>query len=304
MKKQKLTAQEIDKFFSKERPVFVRNVCDMLVSLSLQDPDFSEGKKGLHILIPKEPGWKRLDAPFDVIKQSSDLKKFLLKEDPPLQLWLGKKPPKGYKLLIENCAYEVVGLPEVEKLEMPPVDPDVVNPSPGREAFEILTFNKVFEAFSEERGVLVTQLEFHRAQIEFHRRSLEAAEGKFSEVDSVYGVLKWLRENVFDEESKRQLIRNALCGEAQPAPGEVVDYTLPRTYSALKEWVSAISSNGKYANLQERFRAYNDGFRHGRTADGSKEVGLHVKDPEAAPKAAHALRSVKKKVEKVEKGEK
>lgn len=291
MKTQKLTSKQIDRFFSKERPVFLRNVSDMLVSLSLA----SVYGEPMHFLISKERGWKRLDAPFDAIKNSSDLKKFLLKDASPIQLWLGTKPPGGYKLLEQNCAFEVVGLPVEEKVEMPPVDPDVVHPVPAREVFEIMTFNKVFEAFSEERETLVTQ-------IEFHQKSLKAAEDRFSETDSIHGVLKWLKENIFDEDPKKLLIRNALCGKDQPSAGGAADYTLPRTYSALKEWVSAISANGRYANLQERFRAYNEGFRHGRVPSGERvePASLHTKRGERASKVARTLRSVKKAEKKVE----
>jgi len=282
MKTQRLTAREVDKFFSKERPVFIRNVFKGQISMMLE----REGRP-LSFLIPRGDDWLRLDFPFEVIKNSVDLKRFLLKPNPPMQLWLGKKAPKGYKLQQATHSFDVVPIPELEEITMPPVDPNVVHPSPGREAFEIMTFNKVVEAFSEEHEALLTQ-------IDFHHRSLEVAEARFNEVDPVYGVLMWLKENVFDEESKKQLIRNALFGKDEPGEGEKADYTLPRTYSALKEWVKVISSNGKYANLQERFKAYKAGARNGYNPKEESEasLGLHAKEAEAAPKAAHTLRSV------------
>jgi hypothetical protein len=258
-------AAELDKFLSVDRDVFIRNVTKRQTSMSLgMATEYSRENWGYRpsILVPVSESWFKLMAPLELIRKSEDLLIFLRKGY--LELWNPEDPsqvPEMYEYLTPNDPARSAVPPKEEPLEPPTIAsedlPEYCVATPALEKFSSLQFGDVLKAVEEENWEVLKQIDFHEKQIEFHTRSLEAAQSQFNEINPVYGVLQWLKDNVFDDGARRGLIRAALEG-SEGDPGRVTPekgpaYGLPSTYKTLLKRVKSLSMDGKFASFQARF---------------------------------------------------
>ena len=233
-----LSPMDLNLFFSKERDVFVRNlhptaqICFIVGAL-----DSSRS-----FLIPKGSRWYRLSVTSSELKESLDFRKLLLRKPPILQLWQEEGCPEEYDILSEGGFGE---LPEKDEQDARiEAEADryrkesaarwAIAGGAGRtEAANLMdiTFDKVFASFSDERDALLKQ-------VDFHKKSLSTVEERLAEVDPVYGVLLWLKNNVFGTEFPKGLVQAALRGEAPTSADD--DFTLPSTYKSMMEYVSRL----------------------------------------------------------------
>lgn len=333
----RMSAVELDKFLSKPREVFLRNpseTCQVSMSFGRAADYLGRWSSRMSVLIPPNSGWLRVVAPFEEIKNSEDFLSFATRGI--LEIWNPEDPnvwPSDYQHLTSLGKNRVT---EVAKAEMspPPIEADplpeekdeeelseegtpVSEPSEEqlREAvvqeacrarledaagkpLSWLQFNDVLCAVEEENAAVQQQIEFHKRQIDFHSNSLLAVKRQFDEINPVYGVLLWLKENIFGDEPQKQLVRAAL-GEGPETGDENLDAKrrltrFPSTYRTLLRRVRALSVDGKYANFRERAAAYNANSQS-TPARGSI---LSDAEREAAQRIDEALRKGPKKTKK------
>jgi len=240
-----LSRSALEAFFFKERPVFIRNISQMQVSLEIP----RKHSISRRLVVAVGDSWKKLSFPFEDIKRSADLKNMLVTRIPPaLELWLGEgEPPEwedfydwrleGDEVSTAEADHAAEAMARVQKMsedfERSAARIASEN-SEGREEaarFMDFTFNKVFDSFSDDRDILL-------GQIEFHKNSLAIVEERLAEVDPVYGVLLWLKDNVFEPEVSKELVRAALRGENPAENGD--DFTLPLTYKSMMDHVNRL----------------------------------------------------------------
>jgi hypothetical protein len=340
-----MSAMALDKFLSKPREIFVRNAFDdRQISMSFGRAADYVGRWSARpsVLIPPHSGWLRVMMPFEEIKNSEDFLVFVTRG--ALELWnpedpnawpteythltsLGKNPPT----LVEKAEMspppvEADSLQEEQLAEGDPI-PEVPEEDAQAQVVERvcqerlaqqakhpvhwLQFMDILGAVEEENVAVQQQIEFHKRQIDFHSNSLLAAKRQFDEINPIYGVFLWLKENVFGDEPQKQLIRSALGGGPE-AGDEVIDakrrlQRFPSTYRTLLRRVKALSVDGKYANFQERADAYN---KNGQKTPGAEAVqsaaeraaakriedALRKGPPKKSKKAASKKATPKKKV--------